>query len=52
MFAIILIVLIIIAAIVAMSIVGFALHLLLSPWLLLAAVAIFILIKFRGRSHR
>lgn len=39
-------------AVVALAIIGFAVHLLFSPWLLLA-VAIVALIKFRpGRSRR
>jgi hypothetical protein len=40
-------------ALVAVSVVGFALHLLFSPWLLLAAVAIVAWIKLRPRrSHQ
>ena len=40
-------------AIVAVAVVGFAVHLLFSPWLLVAAVAILVWIKFRPRrSHR
>jgi len=40
-------------AFVALIIVGFAVHLLFSPWLLVAAVAIFAWIKFGPRrSHR
>jgi hypothetical protein len=39
-------------ALVALTVLGFALHLLFSPWLLVA-VAILAWIKFRpGRSHR
>jgi hypothetical protein len=42
----------VLAALVALAIVGFALHLLFSPWLLVA-VAIVALIKFRPhRSHQ
>jgi hypothetical protein len=42
-----------IAAIIALMVFGFALHVLFSPWLLLAAVAIVAWIKFRpGRSRR
>jgi hypothetical protein len=49
-FAIIALVLI---AIVALAIFSFVVHTLLSPWLLLAAVAILAWIKFRPRhSHR
>ena len=39
-------------ALVALTVLGFALHLLFSPWLLVA-IAILAWIKFRpGRSHR
>jgi hypothetical protein len=49
MFAIIAVVL----AIVALSVLGFAVHILFSPWLLLVAIGILAWIKFRpGRSHR
>jgi hypothetical protein len=42
----------VLAVLVALAIVGFALHLLFSPWLLVA-VAIVALIKFRPhRSHQ
>jgi hypothetical protein len=50
MFAIIAVV---ILAIVALSVLGFAVHILFSPWLLLVAIGILAWIKFRpGRSHR
>jgi hypothetical protein len=50
MFAIIALVLI---AIVALTILGFAMHLLFSPWLLLAVIAILVWVKVRpGRSHQ
>jgi len=40
-------------AIVALLVLSFAVHVLLSPWLLLVAVAVVAWIKFRpGRSHR
>jgi hypothetical protein len=49
MFGIIAVVLI---AIVALAVLGFAVHLLFSPWLLLVAIAILAWVKFRpGRSH-
>ena len=42
-----------VAALVALMVFGFAIHVLFSPWLLLAAVAIVAWIKFRpGRSRR
>ncbi|MBO0805825.1 MAG: hypothetical protein J2P25_22480 [Nocardiopsaceae bacterium] len=41
------------AAVVALIILGFVAHLLFSPWLLLAAVAVLAWFKFRPRrSHR
>ena len=50
MFGIIALVLIVI---VALTVLGFALHLLFSPWLLLVAVGVLAWIKFRPRrSHR
>jgi hypothetical protein len=50
MFAIIVLVLI---ALVALTILGFAVHVLFSPWLLLVAVGIVAWIKFRPRrSHQ
>jgi hypothetical protein len=50
MFAIIALVLI---AIVALTILGFAMHLLFSPWLLLAVIGILVWVKVRpGRSHQ
>jgi hypothetical protein len=46
------IVAVIVLVAIALGIVGFALHLLFSPWLILAAIAILALIKFRPRrSH-
>ena len=43
----------VIIALVALSVVGFALHLLFSPWILVAAVAIVAWMKFRpNRSQR
>jgi hypothetical protein len=50
MFAIIALVLI---AIVALTILGFAIHLLFSPWLLLAVIGMLVWVKVRpGRSHQ
>jgi hypothetical protein len=50
MFAIIALVII---ALVALTLVGFAVHILFSPWLLLAAVAIVAWVKLRPRrSHQ
>jgi len=49
MFAIIALVL---AAIVALTVLGFVLHVLFSPWLLLVAVAIVAWIKFRPSRSR
>ena len=50
MFAIIALVLL---AIVALAVLGFAVHVLLSPWLLVAAIGILAWVKFRPRrSHR
>ena len=44
---------VILLAIVALAVVSFALHVLFSPWLLLAAVGILLLVKFRPRrSHQ
>jgi hypothetical protein len=40
------------AAIVALTVLGFALHVLFSPWLLLVAVAIVAWIKFRPSRSR
>jgi hypothetical protein len=45
------IIVLVLAAIAALSIVGFALHILFSPWLVLA-VAIVLFIKFRPRRSR
>ena len=43
----------VLVALVALSIVGFALHLLFSPWLLVAAIAVLAWLRFRpSRSHR
>ena len=40
-------------AIVALTILGFAVHLLFSPWLLLAVIGIALWVKFRPRhSHQ
>jgi hypothetical protein len=40
-------------AILAIAVVGFAVHLLFSPWLLVAAVAVLVWMRFRPRrSHR
>ena len=40
-------------AIVALTILGFAMHLLFSPWLLLAVIGIALWVKFRPRrSHQ
>jgi hypothetical protein len=40
-------------AIVALAVVGFAVHLLFSPWLLVAAVVVLVWMRFRPRrSHR
>jgi hypothetical protein len=42
----------VVIAIVALAVLGFALHLLFSPWLWLVAIAILAWVKFRpGRSH-
>ena len=38
--------------ILAVAVVGFAVHLLFSPWLLVAAVAVLVWIKFRPRRSR
>ena len=42
----------VVAAIVALTVLGFALHILFSPWLLLVAVAIVAWIKFRPSRSR
>jgi hypothetical protein len=39
-------------AIVALTVLGFAVHLLFSPWLLLAVIGILAWIKFRPRRSR
>ncbi len=49
MFAIIALVII---AIVALTVLSFALHILFSPWLLLALIAILAWVKFRPRRSR
>jgi hypothetical protein len=49
MFAIIVLVL---AAIVALAVLGFALHVLFSPWLLVVAIGILAWIKFGPRRSR
>jgi hypothetical protein len=45
------IVAVIVLVAIALGIVGFALHLLFSPWLLLGIVAILAVIKFRPRHN-
>ena len=42
----------ILIAIAGLAILGFAAHILFSPWLLLAAAGILLLIKFRPRRSR
>ena len=39
-------------AIAAIAVLGFAVHLLFSPWLLVAAVAVLVWIRFRPRRSR
>ncbi len=39
-------------AIVAITVVSFAVHLLFSPWLLVAAIAVLVWIRFRPRRSR
>jgi hypothetical protein len=39
-------------AVIALTVLGLAVHFLLSPWLLLAAVAVLAWIKFRPRRTR
>jgi hypothetical protein len=39
-------------AIVALAVLAFTVHLLFSPWLLVAVVAVLAWIKFRPRRHR
>jgi hypothetical protein len=39
-------------AVLAVAVVGFAVHLLFSPWLLVAAVAILVWMRFRPRRTR
>ena len=49
MFAIIALVLM---AIVAIAVLGFVVHVLFSPWLLLAAIGVLAFVKFRPRRSR
>jgi hypothetical protein len=42
----------VIAAIVALAVLSFAVHILFSPWLLLAAAGILLWVKFRPRHSR
>jgi hypothetical protein len=46
------IIVLIFLAIVALTVLTFAVHLLFSPWLLLAAVGIVVWVKFRPRHSR
>jgi hypothetical protein len=39
-------------ALVALTVLGFAVHVLFSPWLLLAAIGILAWVKFRPRGSR
>jgi hypothetical protein len=39
-------------AILAVAVLGFAVHLLFSPWLLVAAVAVLVWMRFRPRRSR
>jgi hypothetical protein len=39
-------------AIVALAVLGFAVHLLFSPWLLVVAIAVLVWIRFRPRRSR
>ncbi len=50
--ALIILVALAVLAIIALAIIGAAMHLLFSPWLLVAAVAIVAWIKFRPRRSR
>jgi hypothetical protein len=43
------IIVLILGAIVALTVLSFAVHLLFSPWLLIAAVGILVWVKFRPR---
>jgi hypothetical protein len=43
------IIVLVLIALLALAVLGFAVHFLFSPWLLLAAVAIFALVKLRPR---
>ncbi len=47
-----LIVPLVLAAILALAVLGFALHVLFSPWLLLVVAAILLWIKFRPRRSQ
>ena len=46
------IIVLILLAIVALTVLSFAVHLLFSPWLLLVAVGILVWVKFRPRRSR
>jgi hypothetical protein len=46
------IIVLILLAIVALTVLSFAVHVLFSPWLLLAAVGILVWVKFRPRHSR
>jgi hypothetical protein len=46
------IIVLIFLAIVALTVLSFAVHLLFSPWLLIAAVGIVVWVKFRPRHSR
>jgi hypothetical protein len=46
------IIVLILGAIVALTVLSFAVHLLFSPWLLIAAVGILVWVKFRPRHSR
>jgi hypothetical protein len=46
------IIVLILLAIVALTILSFAVHVLFSPWLLLAAAGILVWVKFRPRHSR
>lgn len=42
----------VLAAVIALAVLGFAVHFLFSPWLLLAAVAVLAVVKFGPRRTR
>ena len=42
----------IVAVIVALTVLGIAVHLLFSPWLLLVVIAVLVWVKFRPRGSR